>query len=144
MITVLGLWDPVWMDPARTERRLWKQTIKAYAVDTWGMVPPRGGPFSSPVQYETPAEMLAAHDGPRTFLIAPDSVPHGHARRYELAEYEHPGRAIYVLGNTADGLAKHVRPCDDVVSMRTTVRAHMFGHAVICAVLYDRQSKGAP
>ncbi len=136
-ITVLGMWEAVWMEAERTERLLWKQTINAFAVDRWSMCSVQGGPFTRPTQHTDVAAMLAAHPGPKTFLIP--------AERFEgsldLADYEHPDNAIYVFGNTNQSLAGHVTEADEVVSIYTPVSADMFAHAVLAAVLYDRLVK---
>ena len=64
------------MDPERTERRVWKQTIQAFAVDTWGMCDVHGGPFTSPIQYDDLDTMLAAH--PENLARFSDCIlPHG-------------------------------------------------------------------
>lgn len=126
------------MDAERTERRLWKQTIQAFAVDRWAMCDVRGGPFSSPEQYTDLASMLAAHPGRKTFLIPRESVP---SDSCDLRDYEHPTDAIYVFGNSSESLASHVAESDAVVSIVTPHRATLFGHVALSAVLYDRMVK---
>jgi len=136
MITVLGMWESVWMEAERTERRIWKQTIQAFGVDRWAMCDVRGGPFTSPLQHPSIPEMLAANPGPKTFLIPP-----GRVDSIDLADYEHPSDAIYVFGNTAQSLAGYLTNEDESVSIYTPAAADMFGHAVLAAVLYDRLVK---
>ena len=138
MVTVLGLWESDWMDAERTERRLWKQTIEAFAVDTWAMVPQKGGPFTSPIQYATAAEMLAAHPGPKVFLMMPESSPAGAVR---LRDFVHPAGAIYVLGNGHEDLASYVQEGDQIVSIETPQPAALFACAALSAVLFDRLAK---
>jgi hypothetical protein len=131
------MWESTWMDAERTERRLWKQTIQAFAVDRWGMCPAHGGPFTSPVQHDSLASMLAAHPGRKTFLIPPGRI----LRTAGLAEYEHPADAIYVFGRAGETLVQHVTDGDDVVTIFTPGSAVMFGHVALAAVLYDRLVK---
>lgn len=137
MITVLGMWESDWMDSERTERRLWKQTIQAFAVDHWAMCDVHGGPFSSPVQHADVATMLAAHSGPKTFLIPEGSVESS----TRLRDYVHPADAVYVFGNSLNSLVPQIGPNDDVVSIVTPVGAAMFAPVVLAAVLYDRMAK---
>lgn len=136
-VTVLGLWEHDWMDAERTERRLWKQTIQAFAVDQWCMAPVRGGPFTSPIQYTSTEEMLASHPGPKTFLI-PSTTLKGAS---SLKNYEHPENAIYVFGNVPDNLVRYVTDADDVVNIETPVGAALFAVAAMSMVLYDRHAK---
>lgn len=136
MITVLGMWEPGWMEAERTERRLWKQTVQAFGVTRWAMADVRGGPFTSPVQYETLQEMLAAHPGPKTFLIPP-----GRTDSWRLADYVHPQNAIYVFGNSKETLVDAVTPDDEVVSICTPNQSVMFGHVALAPVLFDRMVK---
>lgn len=137
MVTVLGMWEHGWMDAERTERRLWKQTIQSFAVDHWAMSDVRGGPFSSPLQHDTPEAMLEAHSGPKTFLIKPGVVD----RSEKLSAYVHPPNAIYVLGNALRGLEDLVSDADSVVSICTPRGAALFACAALAAVLYDRMVK---
>ena len=136
MVVVLGMWER-WVEPERTERRLWKQTLTAFGVDRWGMCDVRGGPFTSPVQFVDLKTMLAAYPGPKTFLIPPGRIEGS----VSLAEYKHPAEAIYVFGNSAENLVRSVTPVDDVVSIYTPARADLFGIVVVGAVLYDRMVK---
>lgn len=137
MVTVLGMWEPDWMDAERTERRLWKQTIQAFAVDRWAMAGVQGGPFTSPLQYESLEAMVVDHRGPKTFLIPRAS----YSASQRLSDYEHPTDAIYVFGNSTENLVRHVTESDAVVSIYTPERATMFGHVALSAVLYDRMVK---
>ena len=137
MLAVLGMWEEDWMDPERTERRIWKQTIQAFSVDIWAMCPRRGGPFTSPIQYDTLEEMLVAFQGPRTFFIPPGRL----MGSTPLSEYKHPEDGIYVFGNSPENLVKYVGPGADVVSIYTPGPATMFAHAALGAVLYDRLVK---
>ena len=139
MVTVLGIWEDVWMESERTERRLWKQTIQAFSVDVWGMTPINGGPFTSPVQEATLAELLAAHPGHKTFLVPTFRTEELSAE--SLADYAHPADAIYVFGNTSESLVEHIGPGDDVVTIQTPAPVDMFASAVVGAVLYDRLTK---
>lgn len=122
---------------ARTERRLWKQTIQAFGVQSWSMTPERGGQFTSPTQYEDAAAMLAAYPGRKSFLIAPGRVDGA----IDLADYVHPATAIYVFGNAGQSLAKFVTDDDDVVSITTPNDTDMFASAALAAVLYSRTVK---
>lgn len=137
MVTVLGMWECGWMDAERTERRIWKQTIQAFGVDSWGMCDVHGGPFTSPRQFADLGAMLAAHPGRKTFLIPPGRTDS--AQSLEL--YAHPVNAIYVFGNSGESLVGHVTDSDDVVSICTPVEADMFGHAAVAVALYDRLVK---
>lgn len=137
MVTVLGMWEHDWMEAERTERRLWKQTIQAFGVDAWAMCDVRGGPFTSPLQHDDLASMLAAYTGPKTFLITPGSFEGG----TPLCDYVHPENAIYVFGNSQESLVNAVTEADAVVSICTPVEAAMFGPAALAAVLYDRMVK---
>lgn len=137
MITVLGMWEDAWMEAERTERRLWKQTIQAFEVDTWGMCPTHGGPFTSPIQYDDLASMLAAHSGPKTFLIPAGRVEDSQS----LREYEHPEDAIYVFGNSPENLVGYVDEDDDVVTIDTPSSQVLFAPVVLSVVLYDRMAK---
>ena len=137
MLKVLGLWETGWMECERTERRLWKQTIQAYAVDFWGMSDVRGGPFTSPIQYASLAEMLAAHPGPKTFLIPPTSYEGGTS----LASYTHPEDATYVFGSSPENLVSYVTEQDTVVSICTPVESVLFAAGALCAVMHDRCAK---
>ena len=139
MVTVLGMWEATWLDPERSERRLWKQTIQAYGVDRWAMCSVHGGPFTSPVQFKTLEEMLAAHSGPKTFLIAPGRSLRSRTR--SLREYSHPRDAIYVFGNVTENLLAHVRDVDDVVEIRTPNKSVLFAPVALGAVLHDRSMK---
>ena len=136
MVTVIGLWEPVWMESDRTERRLWKQTVQAYDVDRWIMVPSSGTTFSSPIQYETFEEALEKTEGKKTFLICPRTYP-----GIDIREYEHPKNAIYVIGSTVDCLTRYAREEDDIVSAYTPQRAEMFGCCFLPLVLHDRMMK---
>jgi len=137
MVTVLGVWESGWMDAERTERRLWKQTIQAYAVDVWAMSAVKGGPFTSPLQYATVEEMLAAHPGPKTFLIPPGRVEGS----LDLSAYRHPEHAIYVFGNSNNNMVNYVESGDDVVSILTPKTTDMFAPVALAPVLYDRLCK---
>lgn len=137
MITVLGMWESDWMEAERTERRLWKQTVQAFAVDEWAMCGVKGGPFTSPLQFEDSDSLISAYPGPKVFLISPHSLEGG----INLVDYQHPDNAIYVFGNSYHDLIKYVTPGDDVVSIYTPTKATMFGHVALSAVLYDRLAK---
>ncbi len=138
MVIVLGMWER-W-GPKRTERRLWKQTLTAFAVDQWGMCDVNGGPFTSPVQYADLETMLAAYPGPKTFLIPPGRVS-SPRRNADLVHYQHPADAIYVFGRGGESLVRCVTSHDDVVSIYTPDRAELFGAVAVGAVLYDRLVK---
>jgi len=130
------------MEAERTERRLWKQTIQAYAVDQWAMCDVRGGPFTSPLQHADINALLAAYPGSKTLLIAPDTIEaQGVAGSIDLKDYTHPADAIYVFGSSPESLVNHIGETDDVVTIRTPVSAAMFGHVALSAVLYDRMVK---
>ena len=137
MITVLGLWELGWMEAERTERRIWKQTLQAFAVDNWGMCPPQGGVFSSPVQYADMTTMLAAHPGPKTFLVPRERVEGS----TPLKDYVHPSDAIYVFGSSVENLVSHITEADDVVTIYTPALTDMFASSAMTAVLYDRLAK---
>lgn len=139
MVTVLGIWETVWMESERTERRIWKQTIQAFAVASWGMTPVNGGPFTSPKQEATLAELLAAHPGPKTFLVPTFRAAELSAEN--LSDYTHPKDAIYVFGSTAESMVRHIAPGDDIVTIQTPQHTDMFAPAVLAAVLYDRSTK---
>lgn len=129
------------MDADRTERRLWKQTCQAYSVDVWGMAPQQYGTFTSPVQYADLAAMLAAHPGPKTFLI-PENTAQANGLSYvNLPDYTHPADAIYVFGSSIERLVAHVTDQDAVVSICSPASAHLFASSALTAVLYDRYSK---
>jgi tRNA(Leu) C34 or U34 (ribose-2'-O)-methylase TrmL len=113
---------------------MWSQTIDAFGVDRWCMVPHCGTTFSSIDQHQTIQEALAAYPGKKTFLITPKSAPDA----IPLQDYAHPENAIYVFGNTADGLVKYVTDDDDVVAIFTPVTCSMFGHTVLPTVLFSR------
>lgn len=138
MISVLGMWER-WPEPERLERRLWKATIEAFAVDAWSMCDVYGGPFTSPVQYEDLVTMIAAHPGPKTFLIPPGRVDK-RSEWFNLDNYDHPN-GIYVFGCARENLVRYVTPADDVVSICTPQRADLFGAVALAAVLYDRMVK---
>jgi len=137
VITVLGMWEAGWFENARTERRLWKQTIQAFGVDAWEMCGVRGGPFTSPVQHESPRAMLDAHPGRKTFLVPPGRVPGS----VSLADYHHPRDAVYVFGCAGDTLAGYVADGDHAVSIVTPRDTDLFAPAALAAVLYDRTVK---
>ena len=141
MVTILGMWEPTWMSAERTERRLWKQTVQAFAVDTWAMSPAQGGEFTSPVQYADLAAMLAAHPGPKTFLIPEDTATTAGLSFVDLPDYAHPTNAIYVFGSGTVNMVDHVTEADDVVCICTPGSTHMFAPGVVVAVLVDRCSK---
>jgi len=143
MITVLGMWETTWMDAERTERRLWKQTIQAFAVDTWAMAPPQGGVFTSPVQYADLASMLAAHPGPKTFLLPSDTAAAASLTYVDLHDYTHPADAIYVFGSARESLVAHVTEGDAVVSICSPGGAHLFSSSAMAIVLADRCAKMA-
>lgn len=132
--TVLGVWESDWMEAERTERRLWKQTIQALGVDHWGMMPVKGGPFTSPLQYTTVAEMLAAYPGPKTFLIPAATYANG----VSLIDYVHPEDAIYVFGAAHENLVAHITGQDTVVNIPTPVKTAMFGVSAMSMALYAR------
>jgi len=136
VITVLGLWESLWFEGERTERRIWKQTIQAFGVRHWAMCGINGGPFSSPAQFPDVESMLAAYPGRRTFLIPP-----GRVESVDLVDYSHPPDAIYVFGNTTESLARYVTPNDDVVSIHTAAPVDLFPYPALGAVLYDRMAK---
>lgn len=137
MVTVIGLWEDVWLDTERSERRLWKQTIQAFKVDRWVMVPSNGKEFTSPTQYDTMQEALDAVEGKKIFLIPPERV----GNSLDLVKYEHPEDATYVFGNVPENLVSYIRPEDDVVSIYTPAQTDMFGGVALAAVLYDRHFK---
>ena len=141
MITVLGLWEDEWMEADRTERRLWKQTIQAFGVDAWGMSPPQGGTFTSPVQYADLTTMLAAHPGPKVFLIPENTALANDLTSTSLESFVHPADAIYVFGSSVESLVPYLTEDDDVVSILTPVEAHLFSVAALASVLYDRLVK---
>ena len=124
----------MWMEAERTERRLWKQTIQAYEVDTWAMVPQQGGTFTSPLQYADIEAMLAAHPGPKTFLIPAGRVEGS----ISLAKYAHPADAIYVFGNTEESMVAYVTDDDAVVTIETPWTSDMFPSSALAIVLHDR------
>ena len=134
MVTVIGMWESEWMDWERTERRIWKQTIQAFEVDHWVMVPGETGKFTSPEMYDDMKTALAACPGKKTFLVAPKSYPD--AKPLHL--YKHPKDAIYVFGNSVEHLLGFVTDKDDIIGLHTPVPSGMFGHTVLCSVLYDR------
>lgn len=136
-ITVLGLWEDAWMESARTERRIWKQTIQAFGVNRWVMVSGEPGEFTSPDQYQRIEDALSSLGGERVFLIAPRSYDGG----IELVDFKHPDNACYIFGDSVDNLVRYVRPKDHVVSLTTPMQSSMFGHTVLCSVLYDRLVK---
>jgi len=129
------------MGAERTERRLWKQTVQAFAVDAWAMTPPQGGVFSSPVQYDDMASMLAAHPGPKTFLMPENTVTLAGLSFVDIPAYVHPADAIYVFGSSSENMVPHVTDADDVVCICTPEATHMFAPGVALAVLVDRYSK---
>jgi len=137
MVTILGLWEVLWMEAERTERRLWKQTLQGFGYDQWAMAPVQGGTFTSPVQYPDLASMLAAYPGPKTFLIPPGRVDGS----LPLCSYTHPADAIYVFGNTTENLVGHVSEFDEVVSICTPFAPEMFPSEALAIVLYDRMIK---
>lgn len=136
-VSVLGMWER-WLEPERFERRVWKNAIDAFEVDHWAMCDVNGGPFSSPVQHADLTTMLAAHPGPKTFLIPPHSIEGA----VNLAEYVHPVNAIYVFGRGGENLVKHVTPADEVVSIHMPLDGNELYAAVAAGmVLYDRRVK---
>lgn len=143
-VTVLGLWETGWMEAERTERRLWKQSIQAFEVDAWAMCGVRGGPFTSPVQHDDLAAMLAAHVGPKTFLMPKGTADAAELSYTDLVAYAHPSDAIYVFGNSGENLVSSVGPEDEVVAICTPAEAAMFASSAVVAVLYDRLAKAAP
>lgn len=138
MITILGLWETVWMGP-RTERRVWQQTMYSFKVDRWAMTALKDAqtaPWTYPVPFEDVGEMLAAYPGKKTFLMCPDRM-----ESQDLIEYEHPEDAIYVFGNNAQNLVKFVSDEDDVVTINTPWDGTLFAHCAAPIVLYDRMLK---
>ena len=133
MVTVIGLWEPVWMDSERSERRLWKQTMQAFKVDQWIMTPSNGKVFSCPVQYDTIEEALNSVEGKKTFF-----VPSKTAKGIKLEDYKHPKNAIYVIGSAAENLKKYMTDDDDIVTLYTDGDTDLFGCCFIPIVLYDR------
>jgi tRNA(Leu) C34 or U34 (ribose-2'-O)-methylase TrmL len=134
-ITILGVWEPTWMEP-RVERRVWKQTLDSFKADKWAMTGLDSSSWSIPHYYPDMEEMLEAYPGKKTFLIAPDRT-----ESLDLADYQHPEDAIYVFGNTPNSLVKYVSEDDDVVSIHTPHNATLFGHCTLPIVLYDRLLK---
>lgn len=133
-VTVVGGWDEAWMDPERTERRIWRQTIEGFNVDEWFMAPDRKTTTSRPTQFDSVEVALEQAQGKRVFLMLPSTV-----EGLDLATYHHPKDAVYVFGTTADSLQSLVRPGDDVVSLYLpNEKAEEFGHVVLGQVLYHR------
>lgn len=125
MITVIGIWEPTWFEYAKTERRVWKQTIDSFNVDVWCM-------------YVDPEEM-ERDEKPWTFLVAPRSCDEN---AIPLTEFEHPKDAVYVFGNTPNHLKRYIREGDQVVTIPVpNPNASMFGHCALPVVLYDRMIK---
>ena len=135
MITVLGVWEPTWMEP-RVERRVWKQTLDAFGVDRWAMIGADEVNWSIPTQFYAWEDALAAYSGKKTFLVAP-----GRTDSIDVINYDHPDDAVYVFGNTPDNLVRYVSSDDDVVSIHTDTPATLFGHCTLPIILYDRMVK---
>lgn len=137
MITVVGMWEVDWFDADRTERRLWKQSIQAFAVDRWLMAAVQPPGFTSPEQYPTLQECLDSAPGHKTFVIPPGRFEGA----VDMIGYAHPADAIYVFGNSAENLVGFVGPTDDVITINTPTDATMFASGVLVAVLYDKLAK---
>lgn len=135
MITVLGIWEPTWMEP-RVERRVWSQTIVSFEIDTWAMAGGDKPKWTIPAHYSEIGDMVDCYPGRKTFLIA-----EGRTDSVSLPDYQHPEDAIYVFGNTPNNLVRLVRDMDDVVSIPTPYNATMFAHCALPIVLYDRMVK---
>lgn len=144
MITVVGMWEESWMDHERTERRIWKQTIQAYGVDRWIMLPkPRNrAEFTSPEQFDSMEEALDTIQSTRVFLVPPKAAKGVPAfLTLGLSVYQHPLNVAYIFGNTVDNLSKYIKTSDDVVSILTPKKVDMFAHVALGQVLYDRMLK---
>jgi len=138
MITVVGVWEPNWMETVRTELRLWKQTIQAFEVDVWHMVSKGDVIYSNPIQFPTIGEALAATTGTRVFFIAPGRMPA--ERTVNWKDLVHPEDAVYVFGSSFENLVD-VAGDDIVCEIRTPGPATMFGPVVLGIILADRLAK---
>lgn len=144
-VTVIGAWEPDWADAEKTERRQWKQTIQAYGIDNFYMVPQNQYTFTSPLQTQTVSEALDAtsHYGKRVFLIPERTVLNKISTRtvVYLHDYTHPTDAVYVFGSASEDLVSHVTDDVDVVSFKTPTTTDMFGCVALGILLADRQHK---
>jgi len=133
LVTVIGVWEDGWME-TRTERRLWSQTLHAYEVDRWIMVPAREN-TKFPEQVPTLQEALDSIDEntQRVFLI-PEFVGDFN----DLNKYSHCRDAAYIFGNAKESLRKYVRRQDDVVSILTPSGTDMFAAVAVGQVLHAR------
>jgi len=141
MITVIGAWEPNWMDAERTERRLWKQTLQSYQVDEWRMWPPQGGVFTSPLQFDNLTSSLEGTTGTRIFVTPEKTTQDFNLTTIDLTEYEHPEDAVYIFGSTDQNNRDIIRDGDDVVTIFTPQMTDWFAPVALSAVLYDRFSK---
>jgi hypothetical protein len=136
MVTIIGVWEPDWMDSERTERRLWKQTIQAYEVDKWIMAPATDKVFTSPIQYESIDQAIESIEGKKTFFVSPRTY-----KGVDIKGYQHPENAIYVIGSAVEDLVRFVKDGDDIVSVYTDTQAALFGCCFLPIILHDRYMK---
>jgi len=127
-VTVIGMWELDWLLP-RLERRLWKQTLAAYGIKNWAMVPgdtERG----SPLEFNSLEEALTKSHGTRVFLRPDSGIP--------LSEFDHPIDAVYIFGNAKESLRKYIRQEDNVVTIDCPQATDMFACVALAPVLHSR------
>ena len=126
--TVIGIWESGWMEP-RLERRLWKQTLAAYGVSNWAMVPGEASK-GSPLEFPSLEHALRSSFGTYIFLIPGGETP--------LAELEHPDDAVYIFGNAKESLRKYVCEEDITVNIESNNVVDMFAPVALAPVLRSR------
>jgi len=143
MITVIGMWEPDWMESGRTERRFWKQTLQSYKVDEWIMCPPQGRVFTSPLQFADVATALAntANTGKRIYLTPAKTAIANDIPYTMMNNYVHPTDAIYIFGSGAVDNVSLITANDDVVAIDTVTDTDWFAPLAMSVALYDRFSK---
>lgn len=123
------MWEKGWLTP-KTELFMWRQLCAAFQVDQLFMVPKLLRERTSVTQFDTMDDALAAACGETIFLEPKEGD--------DMATFEHPENAVYVLGNAWMGNAQREGRKVRIVTQKPV---DMFAINAASIALYDRSVK---
>ena len=125
MITVVGMWERGYSEEQMfIEDTVWRQTVSAFAVDRFIMIP-------CP-EYDTMQDALASTTGDRVFMCYDSEGAE------PLWSFIHPEDAVYIFGRPGDNLVQYMNKGNYKVHIDTPNKVDMLGCSCVAAVLYDR------